>query len=102
MNKYISSKKQYDEEMTKGDYLPFEKAEQIAEKARSISKKPYILTKKAVEIISAARFSANKNGKIKPGDRLIDGMKEVGVNFYQNNIPEHYRIDMGGFDASEK
>jgi hypothetical protein len=41
MGKHISSKKQYEQEMAKGNYIPFEKAEQLAEIAREKNHKKY-------------------------------------------------------------
>ena len=98
MGKYIRSKREYLNEMAKGNYLPYEKACQVAEKARSNNKKPFALSKKAQEVIQNARNSSDRRGKVHLSDRLVGGMKEVGVNFYNNNIPKHYRVDMGGFD----
>ncbi len=97
LGKYIGSKRQYDNEMSKQGMVSFEKAEQIAESVRSKQKKPYILSGKAKQIINSARFSSDKDGKVHLSDRLVEGMKEVGVNFYNNNLPKHYQ-DKGGFE----
>lgn len=99
MGKYITSKKHYESEMAKGGYIPFDKAQEIAEKAKEKNRKPYILSNKAKAVIEAAKTSADRKGRLHCGDRLIEGMKEVGVNFYSNNIPKHYKIDEGGFDG---
>ena len=99
MGKYIRSKREYLNEMAKGKYVDYDVACQIAEKARSNREKPFELSKKAREVIESARNSSDRKGKTHLSNRLVEGMKEVGVNFYNSNIPKHYRIDSGGFDG---
>jgi hypothetical protein len=82
MGKKITSKNQYNEEMKKGGYVPFEKGQELARQACDNRKKDYdYLSTKASEVIKSARNSTDKKGKVHMSDRLIDGMKEVGVNF---------------------
>ena len=92
MGKYITSKRHYQEEMKKGGFVSFEEGERLANEPKT---KPYVLSKKAVDLIKSARQSADSKGRIKPGSRLIDGMKDVGVNF-NAKIPNSLK---GGFDA---
>jgi len=96
MGIYIKSKKHYINEVSKRGFIPMEKAAEIAEKAKNKSMELGEPSKKAMEIIRSAKNSADRNGNIKPGNRLIDGMKEVGVKFTVPNwCPKHYKE--GGF-----
>ena len=97
--KYISSKRQYDEELKRGGFVEYEKGCRIAEQKKSQKVDYKGLTPQAENVIRAAHNISDRKGHIKPSDRLIDGMKEVGVNFYNQNIPKHYRKE-GGFDAT--
>lgn len=97
MGKYIHSKREYMNEMEKGEYISYEKACQIAESVKN-KKKSLELSAKAQEVIKTAYNSKDSKGKVSLGDRTIDAMKEIGVNFYQTNIPKHYMTDKGGFD----
>lgn len=96
LGKYIHSKRQYENEMAKQGYVSMEEGERIAEKARENMRKPYILSKKAKEVIYCAKNSADRNGKVSISDKLVEGMKEVGVNLVNRNVPKCYTE--GGFD----
>ena len=91
--KYVSSKAHYEQLKQHYGMMDSDKAREIAEKAKEQKKKPYILSDKAKEVIEAAKQSS-KNGKLKMSDKLIDGMKEVGVNF---DVPEGLNPNEGGF-----
>jgi len=82
MGKHITNKHQYTEEMKKGGYVTFERGQELSRQACDNKKKDYnYLSDKASEVIKSARNSTDRKGRIKPSDRLIDGMKSVGVNF---------------------
>jgi len=92
MGKYITSKKHYQDEMRKGGYCTFEKAEELASKARRENHKPYEgLSDKARGIINTVKQQDKKNFKL--SDRTIDAMKELGVRFERQELPN----DKGGF-----
>ena len=95
LGKHIKSKQHYEEEMAKGGYVSFKEGCKIAEKVRKNSRKRYEVGKDVLDIIRSAKVSS-KNGKIKCGDRLIDAMKKVGVNFDHEHCPKHYQ-PKGGF-----
>jgi hypothetical protein len=98
MGKWISSKKQYDEEMKKGGYVAYEKGEQLAEEARVRNKKHYDkLSEKTMRFLNQVKDTADKKGNIPVTDRFIKGLRENGVNVgLGDRLPKHYR---GGFDA---
>lgn len=93
LNKHITSRKHYEEEMAKGGFVSYEKGCELAEKARASQYKPYDkLSDKATELIKSASNMKDRKGKIEAGNRLIEGMKAVGVNFNVPDwCPKHYR-----------
>lgn len=100
MGKFITSKRHYENEMSKGGYIPYEKACEITEtvKNKREREQKFELSPKARSIIESARNSSDKKGNVRLGGRMIDAMQSLGVNFYNDNVPKHYRIDKGGFD----
>jgi hypothetical protein len=98
LNKYIGSKAQYEKELSKGGYVPYDKGCEIAEVSKSKSRKPYDkLSDKAMGLIKATRLISDKKGNIKAGDRLIDGMRSCGVDFSYYKKIDHYALK-GGFN----
>ena len=81
MGKYIKSKRHYEEEMRKGGYVTEEKGRQMAEKRQHELRQEYKLTKKAQSVIENAKNHIRKDGLVHPSDKLIEGMKEVGINY---------------------
>lgn len=82
LGKRIYTKHQYSEEMKRGGFVPFERGQELARQACENNKKDYnYLSEKASEVIKSARSSTDRKGKVHMSDRLIDGMKEVGVRF---------------------
>lgn len=103
LGKYISSKRQYENELAKGGYIPYEKAQALAKLAEEKKNKPYTyaeLSQKAKDILSSAESSKDKKGNVKLSDRTIDAMKDVGVKFSVPDwCPKHYSKE-GGFNAT--
>jgi len=97
IGKYITSKRHYMNEMAKGGYIPFEKAESIAHEAEIRNRKEYRLSDKAMGIIKSANSSKDSEGNVKVEGRMIDAMKEVGVNFnLRDKLPKHYQENNKG------
>ena len=84
--------------MAKGGFVSYEKACQMIEDNKNKQHKPYTLSRKAQEVLRSAKNSSDSKGKLHLSNRLVEGMKEVGVNFYNSNVPKHYSIEKGGFD----
>lgn len=100
MGKYIGSKKQYTEEMKRGGFVPYDEGCNLADRAAEKLHKPYILSPKAESLIKSARLMTDRKGKLNVGNRLIEGMKEVGVRLELPDwCPKHYKE--GGY-ASDK
>ncbi len=88
MGKHIRSRKHYEEEMRKGGYVTDEESRRRAAKEQRDLRKPYELSSTAQSVIECARSATDKNGNVRLSDRLIDGMKKVGVNFKTPDIPK--------------
>lgn len=99
IGKYITSKRHYEQEMAKGGFVPFEKAEQMAENARSHMHKPYVLSEKTKKFLGEIKMLADRKGNIKPSDNFIKGLQEHGVKVdcQYDKLPKAYR--QGGFNA---
>jgi len=96
MGKHISSRKQYENEMVKGGYVPFEKAEQMAETARARNTKKYDgLSEGTMKFLHQVKDMADKKGNIKISDRFVKGLEENGLRF-DHKFPTNYK--KGGFD----
>lgn len=94
--KYISSERQYREELAKAGMKEVNSFGQV----NSPSRKDYKLSKKANEIIETARNSKNSRGEVQLSGRTIEAMKEIGainkeIPSYMR-LPEHYQ-KKGGF-----
>jgi hypothetical protein len=87
--------------MAKGGFIPFEKAEQLAETARAKNHKDYNgLSEKTMRFFGEIKQQADKEGNIRLSQRYIDGLKENGLKFdcQYDKLPKKYRIDQGGFE----
>ena len=99
MGKYITSKKHYEQEMVRGGYIPFEKAQQLAESAKQRETKKYDgLSEKTMRFLHQVKDMADKKGNIKAGSRFVEGLKEQGVKLdcQYDKLPKSYQ---GGFDG---
>ena len=97
LNKWIGSRKQYEQEMIKGGYVDFDKAEQLSEAVRQRNTKKYDgLSDKTMKFIYQVKDMANKDGTIPVTDRYVQGLKDNGVRL--DVLPKHYRVDQGGFE----
>lgn len=100
MGKYIGSKKQYEKEMQAGGYIPYEKAEQLAESARSRNTKKYDgISEEKMRFLYAIKNTADKKGNIRVTDRFIKGLKDHGVKVdcQYDKLPKAYQV--GGFSG---
>lgn len=93
---YVKSKDHYDTLMKKGNYIPYE---QSIDENKNNGNKPYITSKKALEIIKAAKCSKDKEGNVRLSDRTIDAMVSIGA--MGKKIPEYMKLPSnytkGGF-----
>lgn len=79
MGKYISSRQQYNEEMSRGGYVSQEKAEQMVDSYEAKrARKEYTPSKDFVAILDAVK--TRKKSKCKSfDDRTIEGIKELNI-----------------------
>ena len=75
MGKHISSKKQYEQEMAKGGFIPFVEAKKIPHKDYKE------LGSEAQGLLRYAKQIKDRKGKLKLGGRAIEAMKKFGMNF---------------------
>ena len=95
----ITSKHQYHEELKKRGLIDADKAFAQADLVNEKRNNPKMeLSQKAIDIIETARLKADRRGRIRCDDRLVDAMKEVGVKI-GCRLPKHYEdIKVGGFE----
>jgi hypothetical protein len=99
MGKWIGSRKEYEAEMVKGGYVPFEKGEQMAEAARARMRKPYDgVSEKTMKFMHEVKSMADSKGNIKVSDRYVQGLRDHGikVDCQYDKLPKAYR--QGGFN----
>ena len=95
--KYISSKKQYDYEMKKGGYVPYEQGCDMAKSAKI--RKDYIPSKKAIEIVNTAiDMQRQGRGKENMPSTMRKGIEALGMSFNKKHLPSHYKREGGGFE----
>ena len=85
MGKYISSKKQYYEEMKKGGYIPLEEAKQVSESRNK--QKTWTPSKECLDV---TRELYNKKDKtIRLGDypKIVEAMEKKGMSFDVGKLP---------------
>ena len=79
----IRSKEHYDRVCKEGNWVSYEQAQEIADKARSEKIKPYKVSIESEEIIKYAHQIKDKKGNLKLGDvaikKLID-KKAIDIN----------------------
>lgn len=88
--------------MVKGGYIPFEKAEQIAESARARNRKDYKgVSEKTMKFLGVIKQQADSKGNIEISDGYVRGLKEHGVRIdcQWDKLPKAYQ--KGGFDNEE-
>jgi hypothetical protein len=96
----IKSKDHYDRVCKEGNWVSYEQAQEIADKARKEKIKPYKISKESEEIIKYASNIKDKRGNLKLGDvaikKLID-KKAIGKKIPEYmNLPAAYS-KKGGF-----
>jgi hypothetical protein len=100
LGKYISTKKQYDEEMRKGGYVSFEEGERLAELARGRDIKKYDgLSTNKMRFLNRTKDRADKNGNIRVDDGFVKDVKEnsgIKLDINYDKLPKHYQ---GGFSG---
>lgn len=99
--KRIHSKKHYEEECKKEGMIPYERAQEQAEKTRrEQTTDPRRLSSEALGLAKAA-FEAKRAGRggEHPSGRMIEAYKKVAnisgsklkaINHYYNTLPSHY------------
>lgn len=98
MGKHIRSREHYEKEMVAGGYIPYDKACQLAEKAKQENTKKYDgLKDSTMKFLHQVKDMSDSKGNIRVGSRFIEGLKEHGVNvdIPKEKIPSSLK---GGFE----
>ena len=86
----VRDKEHYDRLCKENNMVPFERAQEIAEKSRQAKIKPYTITKESEAIIKSAKAGADRKGNVKLGDRAIDALIKKGA--IGKKIPEGFKL----------
>lgn len=95
LGKVVTSQRQYDEEVKRGGYIPYEECEQRAERNRERHQWKGV-SDEAVEWTKGVVAKADKKGNVRLSGREIEALKTAGCAL-DRRLPEHYRTDTGGF-----
>lgn len=98
----VKNKDHYDRLMKQNNMISYEES---MERNKNNGKKPYVISKKALDIIKTVKNSADKHGKLKLSDRTIDAMVKMGA--MGKKIPDYMKIsglnsEKGGFSLTEE
>jgi len=80
LQKNITTRKQYKDEMQRQGMVSQEKGDYLAKKAEQAKQQPYNVSKDTMGFLMHMK-SKSKNGKITPRGNEIKFMKKMGVNF---------------------
>jgi hypothetical protein len=95
----VESKEHFRKLLEEGGYVSYEDNVKQVESKKDGSKKDYKEVRpETMQFIQDVKATADSKGRITPTDKLIEGMEKVGVNFYNQNCPSHYK-DKGGFNG---
>ncbi len=87
--KYISSKKQYEEELAKGNFVPFKEVPSKESK--------WVPSADLKKTLYQVKEMGDSKGNIKPTEKLVKKMKKMGISF----TPKFMTNDLkGGIDAA--
>lgn len=97
----VKSKEHYERLCKENNMVPFEQAEEIAAKARKANIKDYKVSKDSMDLIKSVKFTADKNGNVKLGDRAIDAL--IAKKAIGKKIPSYMKLPSvyngkGGFN----
>jgi hypothetical protein len=91
----VKNRDHYDRLMKEQGMVSFEKAQEMADKAKEANIKPYVLSKTSQDIINSVRLSADRKGNVKLGDRAIKALidkKAIGKKIPDYmKLPERYK-----------
>lgn len=84
--KYVKNKDHYDRLMKEGNYIPYEQA---LDNQKNYKMKEYVPSKKAIDIVRAAKSMKRDDGKVHFSGNLIKAMKEIGA---YKEIPSYMKL----------
>ena len=106
--KYISSKKQYFNELAKQGMMPYEEATKITDlKEEAAKNKPLLPSQDTKDILRYAQTHADSEGNVKLSGKIVDLMVEKKIvqdqDIFYKKLPKCYQdIQVGGFESESK
>lgn len=102
MGCYVSSRADYEKKMREGDYIDYDKATELAAKAKAARTKKYDgLSSDYLSICNEAKARADRKGNFKAPDGLIKAMIDKKIvqkrDAFANMLPSKYQ-NKGGFN----
>jgi len=98
--RYISSKKQYYDEVRQAGLIPYEQAEEIRRDNEEIAKKNRGYSKDTIQFLESVSSKADKKGKVRLSDKEVKFMIDNGAikdrDKFSKYLPSHYQ-ESGGF-----
>jgi len=99
LGKVVTSQRQYNEEIKRGGYIPYEECQQRVD--NNLAKQAVFgVSDEAKSWMRDVQASADKKGNVRLSDRQIDVLKSKGQTV-DRRLPEHYAqkgVDKGGFE----
>lgn len=96
LGKYISTKKQYYNELKRQGFVPFEEGCRLVEKKQKESK--WIPSKDCTDMMREVLDKKDKNITLAHYPKLVEGMRKLGVRFELPDWCPKYYQEKGGFD----
>lgn len=84
MGKVIKNERQYKEEMKRGNYIPYEEAQQRTAHLVE-SRKNFTVSEKATDWMRDVKSSSDSKGNVKLSDRQIEVLKDTGTMTNREN-----------------
>jgi len=78
LGKYITNKRQYNDEMKRQGMVSKEKGDELARKAKERDHKDYKPTREHVQFLASVKNRTDKNGNVKLDGRQLEYMKKIG------------------------
>lgn len=85
--KHVKNKDHYDRLMKEGKYITYEEG---LERSKNNGKKPYVLSKKAWELIAHAKNKANSKGRVKLEGKFGEELVKMGA--ISKKIPNYMQL----------
>jgi hypothetical protein len=98
LGKVVRNEREYKEEMKRGGYIEYERAQEIT--AHNLEKRnKFDVSEKAMDWMRDVKSSSDKKGNIKMSDRQIEAMNKIGKTASRES--EAFKSAQAHFDGTE-